>query len=95
MGTMGKMWNTMLGIEEGGEDLRVETQVSLTEVGRTKLENYSLKGLAFTVAANIQDSGGQTTIGEISDETHIITEKVKRAVLEMKKNGQVRIMSGS
>ena len=60
----------------------------LTQLGKTKAEEFALDGPKWEVLAML-DENGPSTIQEISDETHLSTDKVRRILRDHIKSGYV------
>jgi len=61
----------------------------LTPLGKQKADAYELSGVKFDVLAHLADKG-PSTIGEISNGTHLEEVKVRAVLKELIRSGYVR-----
>lgn len=78
-----------------GRSSRVTADMSfgLTEAGKKKAEEFSAQGPKFEILATLREQG-VCTIGELSEETHIPTERLKQIVKTLRAQGYIRFTGG-
>ena len=75
----------------GRKESRVTADMSfgLTEAGKKKADEFTASGPKFEVMATLREQG-QCTLSELSEETHISSEKLKHIVKVLKAQGYIR-----
>jgi len=77
----------------GTSRVTADMSVGLTEMGRKKADEFSASGPKFEVMATLREQGS-CTLSELSDETHISTDKLKHIIRILKAQGYVRYVGG-
>jgi len=79
----------------GRRESRVTSDMSigLTETGRKKADEFTSSGPKFEVLATLREQG-TCTMSELSEETHISTDKLKHIIKILKAQNYVRYMGG-
>lgn len=73
--------------------IREDLVIGLTNLGKTKAEQFSLQGPKWEVLAMLNEAG-PSSISEISDELKMSDKKVKKIVKSLIASGYVKRVSG-
>ena len=66
-----------------------DMSVGLTETGKKKADEFTASGPKFEVMATLREQG-PCTMSELSEETHISSDKLKHIIRVLKAQGYVR-----
>ena len=70
-----------------------DMSVGLTETGKKKADEFTASGPRFEILATLREQG-PCTLSDLTEETHISTEKLKHIIRILAKQGYIRYVGG-